>query len=363
MERISVYQFKIVGMAILLGSTLLTSPTYVLLTGGRDGWMCLLPGFALTIPYGLLVLSLMKDYPGKNILQISEEVFGKWPGKGIGVLYLISVTYFGGLITAQSGVIFGNSIMPLTPSWIFNIATMILVVILVFSGIEVFARFTEIVFPLVALVIVIIMAFSLPLIEKGILFPILENGLMPVLKGMTTIFPFVMEYIGFLFILLPFLPTDQSAYKKLRKSMVIIPIVIGIGTTAFLVIYMMTFGYYDATRITYGVISLAKTVEIKNTLSGGESVMEVVEFGSIIIKAAGLFFACYWSLKTVFGLKSRGWILLLAGVFLFIADRFIRTMDLLREFALIDKYVMLPLIGLWVPILWITVRWKRRKTT
>ena len=89
MERISTHQFMTLGAAVLMGGTFLLLASGVTVASGRDGWMTILPGFAVGIPYGLMVLSLLVQYPRKNLLQISEILFGKWIGKITGVIYIL----------------------------------------------------------------------------------------------------------------------------------------------------------------------------------------------------------------------------------------------------------------------------------
>ena len=115
MERISTHQFMILGAAVLMGGTFLLIAAFVTATGGRDGWMAVLPAFAVTIPYGLMVLSLYAQYPHENLLQISEKLFGKWIGKIIGLIYILISGYYGGLVLAFIGAIYQQLVMPLTP--------------------------------------------------------------------------------------------------------------------------------------------------------------------------------------------------------------------------------------------------------
>jgi len=147
MERISPHQFMTLGAAVLLGTTFLPIASAVTGVAGRDGWMTVLPGLAVGIPYGLMVLSLLAQYPNKNLLQISEILFGKWIGKIIACIYILITGYFGGLLLAQVGDVFQRTIMPLTPIGVFYLGGLLLVFYLVWSGIEVFARFSEVIFP------------------------------------------------------------------------------------------------------------------------------------------------------------------------------------------------------------------------
>ena len=91
MVRISPHQFMILGAAVLMGGTFLPVASIVTGSGGRDGWMIVLPGFAVGIPYGLMVFSLFERYPHENLLQISEKLFGKWIGKIIGFIYFLII--------------------------------------------------------------------------------------------------------------------------------------------------------------------------------------------------------------------------------------------------------------------------------
>ena len=149
MERISLHQFVTLGAAVLMGTTFLPVASVVTGVGGRDGWMSVLPGLAVGIPYGLMILSLAEQYPQKNLLKISETLFGKWIGKITGSIFILITGYLGGLLLGQVGDIYQASVMPLTPLWVFNIGGLLLVFLLVRSGIEVLARFSEVVFPLV----------------------------------------------------------------------------------------------------------------------------------------------------------------------------------------------------------------------
>lgn len=65
MERISPHQFTTLGAAVLMGTTFLPVASIVTGVGGRDGWMSVLPGFAVGIPYSLLILSFQNSIHAK----------------------------------------------------------------------------------------------------------------------------------------------------------------------------------------------------------------------------------------------------------------------------------------------------------
>lgn len=362
MERLSMYQFKLLVTSVLLGTMLLDSPTEILLTAGRDGWMCTLPGYLLVIPYGLLVISLMNRYPGMDLLQVSAQVFGKWTGKGIGLIFCLVFIYLSGLNAAEAGVIFANSIMPLTPVWVFHAATAFLIFLLAMAGIEILGRFVETVFPIAVLMYAVILIFAVSQFERGELFPLLENGIGPVLNGTVKIFPHALEFIAFFAMLLPVLPSpnDKKARRTLRRSIAIGACFVGIMTSMVIMALIETFGE-DASRLTFGVVVLAKAVEFKNMLAGGESILEMIGYSLFLIKSAALFFAAFWALKMVFGFKSDRWKIVL--IVLLLAAELLSggAVDLLLEVKYLQLYIIIPFIGAWIPALWIMERWRRRK--
>lgn len=357
--KISTHQFMILGAAVLMGTTFLPISAIVTSSAGRDGWMSVLPGFAFGIPYGLMLISLMEKYPRKNLLQISETILGKWIGKSIGVGYILITGYFGGLLLGQCGDIFERSIMPLTPVWTFYLGGLLLVLYLVWAGIEVFARFSEMVMPLIAISIILIVWLSLGRVEQGELMPILENGIKPVLFGIVKVMPFSMEYILFAAAILPFLPTGKQEIKQLKSGVWRAVFLIGILNTLIALIQILVFGPTETIRLVYGLLVLGKMVEISRTVSGVESIFMMIWLGALIIKICAFFFTALFGLETVFGLKRKKWMALVGILFLATAFGFVSGHSLIMEIGLVDNYVILPFTSLWIPILWGVSRWKK----
>jgi spore germination protein (amino acid permease) len=359
MERISPHQFMTLGAAVLMGTTFLPIASVVTGVGGRDGWMSVLPGFAVGIPYGLMVLSLVERYPHKNLLQISETLFGKWIGKIIGVLYILIAGYFGGLSLGQAGNIYQASIMTLTPISVFYLGGLLLVFYLVRSGIEVFARFSEVVFPLIVIALVLNVGLSIPRIEQGELMPILSEGLKPLFLGGIKVLPFAMEFILFLAGILTFLPTGMKELGQLKTGVWRAVFLVGILDTLVALIQILVFGPFETIRLVYGLLTLGKMVEVSRTVSGIESLFMGVWFGALVMKVTAFFFTAIWGLETVFSLKGLKWNLVVGIVFLGIAFNFTRGPSLIKEIGLVENYLIFPFASVWILTLWGVSRWKK----
>ena len=359
MERISTHQFMTLGAAVLMGATFLPVASLVTGVGGRDGWMSVLPGFAVGIPYGLMVLSLVERYPHKNLLQISETLFGKWIGKIIGVIYILITGYLGGLLLGQAGDIYQTSIMPLTPISVFYLGGLLLVFYLVRSGIEVFARFSEVIFPLIVIALVLNVGLSIPRIEQGELMPILSEGLKPLFWGGIKVVPFAMTYILFLAGIVAFLPTGKQELGQLKTGVWRAVFLVGILDTLVALIQILVFGPTETIRVVYGLLVLGKMVEVSKTVAGVESLFVGVWLGAGVIKISAFFFTAIWGLETVFGLKGLKWDLAVGIVFLGIALQFMRGPSLIKEIGLLDDYLIFPFASVWILTLWGVARWKK----
>ncbi|HEY8909662.1 MAG TPA: endospore germination permease [Desulfosporosinus sp.] len=359
MERISTHQFMTLGAAVLMGITFLPVASNVTLASGRDGWMAILPGFAFGIPYGLMALSLSAQYPRKNLLHISETIFGKWIGKIIGCIYILISCYFGGLLLSQLGHVFETSVMSLTPRWVFCVGGVLIVLYLVCSGIEVFARFSEVIFPIIVVTLCLNVALSMLHLEQGELLPILSEGLKPLLFGLLKVMPFAMSYIFILAGILAFLPTDEQDLDQLKTGVWRGVFLVGIIDTLVALIQILVFGPAETIRVVYGLLVLGNMVEISKTLTGVGSLFMGVWLGAWIIKISGFFFAAIWGLETVFGLKGLKWKFSVGAVFLGITFVFNRGTSLIIEIGFVELYVILPFTAVWIPTLWGVSRWKK----
>ncbi|WP_018211902.1 GerAB/ArcD/ProY family transporter [Desulfitobacterium hafniense] len=365
MERISTHQFTILSTAVLLGTTYMVAGSMLAGTAGRDGWMAILPGFAVGIPLAFMIFSLMPRYPGMNLVEISEKVLGKWFGKGMGLLYSAITLYFGAILLGQGVDMYNRSVLPLMPQYILVLGLFVIVAFLYLSGVEVLSRFAEVVFPIIFLSLVFMALFSIPRFERGELFPMLDNGISPLLSAMRNVAPWPMEYILFLGGLLPFLPRKAKDLKVLKKGVFKAFFMVIVLSTLMVVIQIMTFGPFETSRLTYALLVLGNMIEISRTISGVEVIFTLIWTGALALKVAALLFAGIWGLRTVFGIKSRK-----AGVktgvvvgiiYVLIPLYTLSGITVVVEIQMVDDYLILPFTVAWVVLVWGGERWKRRK--
>lgn len=362
MERISTHQFMILGAAVFMGGTFLDIAGDVTAVSGRDGWMTILPGSAVAIPYALMLLSLLEQYPQKNLIQITEIVLGKWIGKTVGLLYILISGYYSGLLLVMLGNMF-RSITPLVPLWVFFAGGLLIVLYLLWSGVEVLARFAEIVFPLIVIAFLLNVAFAIPHFEAGELLPVMSEGVKPLLGGVLRIMPFTMTYILFLAGLLSFLPSSKQDLAQLKTGAWRAAFLVGILSMLITITQIMVFGPSETVRIKNGILVLEKVIEAGRTVAGVESLFMGVWLGALVIKTAAFLFMVLWGMKTVFNVNVQNarWGFLAAAVCLGIASAFPRGAQAAMEISLAQTYLIFPLALVWIPVLWGVAHWKKGK--
>ncbi|HVJ50716.1 endospore germination permease [Desulfitobacterium sp.] len=361
MERISTHQFLMLGAGVTLGTTFFPVGMTVASSAGRDGWMAVIPAFLFGIPFSLMLLSLAEKYPQKNLIQITEQVLGKWMGKIFGILAILISIYFGGLLARQGVDMFSRSILPLIPFWAFLLSGFVLVLMLVNAGIEVMARFCEIVFPIVAVALIGTALLSIPRFEQGELLPFLENGFKPVLFGVIEIIPWPMEFVLFLGGLLKFLPQGQQEIRQMRAKVWHVLLFVGLLNMLITLVEIWVFGPTEATRLTYGLLTLGKMIEISQTVSGIESIFTVIWMGASLIKVSAFYFLGLWGVQTVFGLKRGVAHMFIIPIMSVIPWTLTRGADLQIAITQADRYLILPLALVWVILLWGVSWWRQRK--
>jgi len=139
-ERLSGSLLFFLTLGFVQGSSL----TLTLASGiaQQNTWLALLGGFILGAPFIWTYFALMKRFPGRNLIQINDLVFGGYLGKFISLLY---IWFFFTLIALDLrfyGDFFLIFIMPETPPIVFLAAMTIVCAYTARRGLETIARLT-----------------------------------------------------------------------------------------------------------------------------------------------------------------------------------------------------------------------------
>jgi spore germination protein KB len=231
----------------------------------QDAWIAILLGLAGGLLLFQVYYRLYSFYPDLPFTSYVQKIFGKWIGGIIGFCYVIYYIYLAARILRDFGELLTSTIYTQTPQFVVMSLMMLTIIYGVVKGIEVLARVGELLFFLVYAMAIaggLLMVFS-GLIHLENMKPILENGLMPVLKTtmtQTITFPFG-EMIVFTMIL-PIINEQKKAKSVCMFAMVLS----GVNITITSIIDVSTLGVDLYIRSPFPLLSAIQKIQILNFL-------------------------------------------------------------------------------------------------
>lgn len=217
-QKISSYQLFCLVAMFMMGSTIILQSVTA---AGRDTWIstliAIIPGCLLVF----LITYLAKLFPGKTLIEYSQETLGKIPGKLVGILYLWYFLYLGSLVLRNYGDFLSTVVLPESMPGVFHITLGLVVAYMVYHRIEVIGRVGEIVFP-----VIIGLSFAVSLLltlsgssELKNLLPVFEQGFGKVLLGSIPIAAFPFQEIIVFTMILPYLNISKNSNKALMGGL------------------------------------------------------------------------------------------------------------------------------------------------
>jgi len=137
-ESISPFQFGAIKICFLLGTIL--HSTYISHVTGSESWMIAFTGAIAFLPFLLLYLWLSRRFPGMDLFEITEAVFGAGLGRIISILYL---SFFGTMAVSNLisiGVFTTGFYIQGTPTLIITLTIALAATYVLRKGIEPLAR-------------------------------------------------------------------------------------------------------------------------------------------------------------------------------------------------------------------------------
>ncbi|KUG04571.1 spore germination protein gerkb [hydrocarbon metagenome] len=216
--KISSYQLIILIFTSMSGSAVILYPGR---EAGTDTWLAYLAGFAAALLLAMLVIKLSREYPGKNLIEINDAVYGSIAGRIISLLYIWYFFHLGSIVVRDFADFLSATMLPFTPIPVFVFVSLVLVAYMIRSGIEVIGRCAAAIFPLIMLTLFFITATISNEIKFNSLLPIMDITARDFLRASfhTAIFPFG-EIIVFLMVA-AFLENQKKIASSLILGMVL----------------------------------------------------------------------------------------------------------------------------------------------
>ena len=309
LEKGVISNTQLMYLALCYMETMVMTINFVYSISKQDAWLAILVAFVIVIPVLLGYTAIAKKYPGSNLVQINDAVFGPYVGKFFSALY---IWFFFELIIHYAYLF--NSfwitfIMTETPRAAFVIMLILVSAMAVRSGIEVIARCGMVFSIIVALMVISVAVLLIPNYEGNHFLPVFELSPKDLVQSVHCILtiPFC-DIVAFLMIL-PY--TEDN--KKIRKPILLAT---GISTALLLIMVFASIATAGIRMINFTSVTFAVTreIDIGEVLTRLDVLVAVTILLTVFIKVTIYYYVTVLGLAQMFKLNSYKTLVVPIGV-------------------------------------------------
>ncbi|MCP1136245.1 spore germination protein [Paenibacillus polysaccharolyticus] len=355
--KISSFQMFFILYPLVVATGDLVIPSFSAKLAKQDLWISSI--FASIIGFIVLftVIRLHNLYPGKTLIQYSEQIAGKIVGKVISICFLFYILDDTSSIMRQYSQFVHDVFLPNTPIYIIISAMVIVCSFAVSGGVEAIARSAQFFIPFVILAWGVILILLIPDMNPRNMFPILEKGLLPPLKGGVPTGAWFSHFVLIAF-LLPYL-TDPV---KAKKWGVISLLAIMMNLVLITLSTLFVFGVLTGDMI-YPVMTVVRYIRIGDFLEHLESIMMAIWVVGCFIKISIYYYVFTIGFSQMMRLSSYQPIVRSCGFLIVVFTVWISKMDIHQYFSSLGTtfpFVVL-LFGAVLPVGLLIVAWIRTR--
>ena len=314
--KLRCFQAAILLFFIIHGGIFGTGVNILLKLAEEDMWIATITGIILGFIPFYLYISLSTKHPDKNIFEIIESVFGKGIGKvivAIITLFAISFTlfYFWDLTNLISSQYLYN-----TPQLFVYIIFAIPLVYILSKGIKVALRSIVVIFFITMILYIITFVSLVPQAQIINLYPILKNGIAPVIHAAFGFIAYCISPILFIGAIPVHYYEDKENYKK---YMIISYIISSITVFAIPFLVITVFGIDLAQLYQYPEFQILRRVSIGGFIERVESTLSIQWiFELFVLITMGMYFIKQ-GIYHIFHVKKNWLKTVLNGLFLIVS--------------------------------------------
>jgi spore germination protein KB len=306
---------------------------------------------------------LQNAFPEKNLAQIILSLIGKTLGTPLVLLYAGYFFYISIQNFTEFGYLIGMTSLQNTPYIIILIIFILTVQYLLFLGIEVIARTSQIMLPIV--LIFIFSVFGFIAFSENISFspltPVLANGIAPIVKA---VYPVLLNFPFGEMVLFLMYWRYINIQEHIRKTSFLAVIASGLIIMITSIMIISTLGVETASSRAIPLLEVIQLINIAGIITNLDVIGVVIMFIGGFYKMMLFFYGGILSISTVFNLntKKTNWIIVISSIiFLFV------SLDLIKSFTFhrfLGKYINSPHIHnpfqFYIPILLLLIYWLKK---
>lgn len=254
---VSNQQIKDLLVTTVVGVGVLSLPSSLAVLLDNDGWIAIILGGLLLIPFIIMIDKVFKMYPNKTIFQIGREVVGNIIFNIFFIIFIVYVVVSVAYLVRIFGEVIKAYLLETTPIEVIIITMLLAAAYLSRSEIEVLGRTATMVYPVLIGLIVFLIVINVPEADFTNMLPTFTADFRKLPQAiMTALF----SYSGYEIIVFAYSSSDnkQGTLKYALRGLFVI---IGI----YLIVHIVTlsqFGVDQLKREIWPTIAVASVVDL-----------------------------------------------------------------------------------------------------
>lgn len=275
-EVISTGQFIWILIAIIAAPTSLSIPGDIILQTQQDSWLSVIGAWFLDVLLALVYAYMGLRFPGKNFVQYSSTILGKYIGKIVGGMFPLFFLFVSVGVMWDLSRLITLVFLPQTPIEVILICGYIVVGYGAHKGIEVVVRNAEFMAPMFVFSIVSLGLLLIPSIKIEQLKPQLIHGIYPIISGSF----YIVTFYGICIMMGMFIPIcnrPENGFLAKFTAVSIGSFVVGI----IIVVSIAVFGVEQSKVLIYPGLELSKIINIgdfSDIVSEDSGMSEAISF-------------------------------------------------------------------------------------
>ncbi|MEK5236014.1 endospore germination permease [Paenibacillus sp. FSL L8-0470] len=299
-DQISTAQMIVLGLFTLIGDMALVYPSIMTAGAHEDAWIAGL----ISIPLGLATLKLMITTanidPNKTIIELSQQILGKWVGGAVALSYLIFFLIAASTYVREIEDFMCTQVYEATPGGVIRFMAIFLLVYGLRLGLETLGRAAQIFLPFFTVFLIGLLALLIPDMRIEQIYPIMNTPFPDLLH---TVFFGVFYPFGELCVFLMVYPYAKKQSNTSRDIFIAL-VIGGVGLNLILFLSLTVLGAYFSEHNFYAAYILAQRINIGNFLQRLEALMATTWIISTYFKTALYFYAFVLGTAQLLKLKS-----------------------------------------------------------
>lgn len=277
----------------------------------HDIWLVVLGALLISLPFILIYAILSQRFPGKNLIQMNDMIYGPYLGKFISALYVL----FFLTIAAENMIFVGyfltTYIMPETPIWIILIMFAFICAWAVRNGIEVIARCSFLFIIITAVSILVVTLLLVKDMKFTNFLPVFEIPLKDFIQGVH-----VVATISFCEIVVFLMIISSTNKIKQAKSAILLGLILGAVQLLIVVVRDTAVLGILETIMASPSFEVVRLVDIAHIITRLDILIAIVLLVTMFMKVSIFYYATVLGLAQLLKLRSYVPMVLPIGVFI-----------------------------------------------